>query len=198
MSTWVKLSEEKIDVKRALKTELFALQKWHVVNMKWVLSWKRYVDFESDKVDERTPEVVESFHPGAIDNSELLDESGGLKRDIAEGRDFVLFPSFTSGRLKTKYSGGPIIERTVINLGSWDMPKLEVELHPVRFEVFVCTKAKTRVEPTDKPDLIHFESKTSTMMTVVNVTHAALKLKGWSRCWFNLNSRKFSNCSICG
>lgn len=88
--------------------------------------------------------------PGIIDNRPLLEApissssicSPVLKRELEEGRDYVVVRAGTWKLLRSWYGGGPVIERTVVLEGPPNSKKPRINLIPMRLEVW-CYNERT-------------------------------------------------------
>lgn len=76
-------------------------------------AWQEYVGYESGEVDE-------AAHPGAIDNTGLLENAANantLRPYVHEMDHYMLVPAVSWQRLAAWYGGGPAIGRDVVRKG---------------------------------------------------------------------------------
>jgi len=137
-------------MKAAVKTGLGVAMKedavWNPLAMQWFVAWKAYVDWEDEWSEaERGPrplDLLQSLHPGPIDNTPLLGTVGDeLRPGLAENVDYVLLPRDVCRDLAQVFGGGPDLGRYVqIKRGASSsaagIPFLD--LYPVRCDVYVC------------------------------------------------------------
>jgi ubiquitin C-terminal hydrolase len=125
-----------------------------------------------------------------------------LRKDIAEGRDYVLLPQGVAEMLFTRYTGGPKFPREAINVGSPYSPLIQVNLFPVRFEIYHCDKSQPNPSKDLKTHfLIRYYTKNMLMERVIDDAKGKLNLDYWSslRCWVketrttSLSSSSISN-----
>lgn len=147
-------------VKKGLKESLTVGSVWAPVAMRWFEAWKAYVDFEDDWLVEergaRPADLMQSLHPGPIDNSPLQGAVGDeLRRGLTEDVDYVLLPlTIFETTLVGAFGGGPNFSRKVqIKHGSSSMTRtLFLDLYPVRHMSHVkplaSTKANLALSPT--------------------------------------------------
>lgn len=82
--------EEKFQVVEKLaKTEMLLGQTWYLVAGDW---WRRWRKACTGAVDKASPEQVEEWEIGPVDNAPLLDETDGLRTGLIEGEDVVYVP----------------------------------------------------------------------------------------------------------
>lgn len=116
------------------------LQVWHVISVLWFEKWKRYVDFDNDQADDRVDDAVAEAHPGEIDNRVLQGAfPEDLSKNISEGTDYILLPSFDGNTLYTTFGGGPKYIRNTISTGTGWPLVYQVKLWPIRLHFWVCT-----------------------------------------------------------
>jgi len=101
-----------------------------VISFKWFQLWKEYCGYDDSFAREEAK-------PGFIDNSDLIEkvhqdkdnkEFIELKQGLQRGYDYEIVPYVVWNMLSTWYTGGPVIERTVIAVGSFTI----VEIYPIR------------------------------------------------------------------
>jgi ubiquitin carboxyl-terminal hydrolase 4/11 len=145
--------------------------KWYIVSSKWWQMWQDYASAakEGDAADDaqasgeknvenrnlRKSAAVEM--PGEMDNAELLEDvedSSTLLKTLQIGLDYVVHPASVWRVLEQWYGGGPVVERTVIQVGEFN-PILRVDLYPV---TLCFEKANTGREPTH---VLRFARQTS-------------------------------------
>ena len=159
------LSTQRKAVKAGLKKELIFQSLWAPIASGWFNQWKKYVDFDEACVEQRpgtflllvltftpfprltsffysTEDALRSLHPGPIDNNILNKGAYGdeLRRGMVENKDYILLPEETFKMLVKEYTGGPNFCRKVLNKGTLYAPNNFVDLYPIRFEVYLCTK----------------------------------------------------------
>jgi ubiquitin C-terminal hydrolase len=135
------LSEEKADIKRAMKTPFQEGAIWQPMALSWFEKWKTYVNYDDEVPEPRDKELVDSLHPGEVDNNSLQGSFGDeMRRDAVEGRDYVLLPTHFASMLIDKYGGGPSYPRKVLNVGQYYNPIYQVNLWPIRIEVYLCDR----------------------------------------------------------
>jgi len=84
-------------------------QTYCLISASWFFSWQRYVQYNS------TFNILSEPRPGPINNSELLDDFGDLKAEVAEVYHFVVIPKPAWNLLHSWYQGGPLIERLCVS-----------------------------------------------------------------------------------
>jgi len=128
--------EQKSLIKSDINSRLIEHSLWNVLSLKWFNRWKKYVNYDSHLPDLRSS--ADSYHPGPIDNTDIMGKNEReLKRNLLEGLDFVLLPCRSYHILEVIYKGGPHFERKVISLGTVHSRQLQVELYPIRVQVFL-------------------------------------------------------------
>mmetsp|Transcript_22307 Transcript_22307/g.32479 ORF Transcript_22307/g.32479 Transcript_22307/m.32479 type:complete len:1180 (+) Transcript_22307:45-3584(+) len=131
-------SEQKHLIESQVRSSLQDHSKWNVVSVEWFNRLKKYVGLNDPLYDTRSSEEIESYHPGPIDNTDIVgDNEGELKRNLFEGVDYVLLPSEAYQELEGIYGGGPSIVRKVVSIESAHSRQLQVELYPIRVRVFL-------------------------------------------------------------
>ena len=144
------MSEEKADIKRALKTSFQEGAIWQPIAISWFDKWKNYVNYDDEVPEPRDKEVIDSLHPGEVDNTGLQGSFGDeMRRDAVEGRDYILLPNSFANMLLEKYGGGPPFPRKVLNVGQYYNPIYQVNLWPVRIEVYLCDRTQPTPVQTD-------------------------------------------------
>ena len=139
-------TQMKATVKTGLGEAMEQDAVWNPLAMQWFVAWKAYVDWEDEWSEaERGPrplDLLQSLHPGAIDNAPLLGTVGDeLRPGLAENVDYVLLPHSAYLSLVKEFAGGPDLGRYVqIKRGASSsaagIPFLD--LYPVRCDVYVC------------------------------------------------------------
>ncbi|RYY81185.1 hypothetical protein EON63_15960, partial [archaeon] len=89
------------------------------------------------------PQEIISLHPGAIDNSSLQHPRypTELRRGLVEGADLVLLPYDLASSFFKKYGGSMTLNRGTLNIGTMYMPKVQINLYPIRVEGYCCNAA---------------------------------------------------------
>ena len=67
----------------------------------------------------------------------LQDGTTDLKQSLCEGSDFVFFPETLYLAFESLFGGGPAIARKVITIGAQYLRRTQVELYPVKVEVYM-------------------------------------------------------------
>lgn len=117
--------------------------------------------------------MIESLHPGEIDNSPLQGLFGDeMKRGSVDGRDYVLMPTNIAMTLFEKYKGGPQFPRKVLNVGTHWQQILQVNLFPIRIEVYHCDKYQSEPVETENRFKRRYFSKN------LPLSHVADDLRG--------------------
>jgi hypothetical protein len=138
------LQEERLSiVSHTEKAKVIEEKNWYLINMEWWEKWKKYVD--NDKIQNhqsvksklhevKRMKVVQSGHPGAIDNNTLIDKrKNDLKPDLVENVHYCLLPTNSWIILLTRYGGGPEIQRNMVESS---VSKLKyVEIYPLNLRV---------------------------------------------------------------
>jgi hypothetical protein len=102
-----------------------------IISSSWWRRWQKYVAFHDILDHQRSQEVgtslpwppqrslpsisqeIDSFHPGPIDNEELLLRPNELKKNVFEGIDYVLLPESAGKMLHEVFGGAEMITRKV-------------------------------------------------------------------------------------
>eukprot|EP01031_Cornospumella_fuschlensis_P030802 gene30802-37214_t len=137
--------ETSMDQEIALMKKCLAAQpgdyaNWHPIAMDWFNRWKMYVNFDKNFPEPRDPEEIKSLHPGPIDNTSLQNPRypTELRRGLAEGADLILLPYDLASSFFKKYGGTMNLSRATLNIGSMYMPKVQINLYPIRVEGYCC------------------------------------------------------------
>ena len=143
-------TSECTQMKATVKTGLGAAMKqgavWFPLATKWFVAWKAYVDWENEWSEaERGPrptDMLQSLHPGPIDNTPLLGTVGDeLRPGLAENVDYVLLPRDAYRDLAQAFGGGPALGRVVQTKrggGSSAAGIPFLDMYPVRCDIYVC------------------------------------------------------------
>jgi hypothetical protein len=111
--------------------------------------------------------LVDSLHPGEIDNTSLQGSYGDeMKRNTTEGKDYILLPNQTATNLFAKYNGGPQFPRQVLNIGTHYNPIYQVNLFPVRVEVYYCDKTQAEPAQTEERFMRRYFKKNMSLSNV--------------------------------
>jgi ubiquitin carboxyl-terminal hydrolase 4/11/15 len=136
--------------------------KWYLIPVKWWEAWRAYVGYEDENRSEigNGEPLRYAQKPGPVDNSELLDEDGKLKRGLMEQEHYVLLPQRAWNYIINRYSGGPEISRDMISVGITQQK--QVEVYPLTFKV-IKQSSSSQTEQFDVEI-----SKTSTVKKLLN------------------------------
>ncbi|CAM0873691.1 unnamed protein product [Alopecurus aequalis] len=99
--------------------------------------------------------------PGAIDNTDLLDDMASevssmdieLHDTLVEGRDYILLPQQVWEKLHGWYGGGPTLPRKAINTGL-SQTDLAIEVYPLRLQLLLMPKGEQAVIRISKKDRV--------------------------------------------
>ncbi|KAG8090764.1 hypothetical protein GUJ93_ZPchr0011g27883 [Zizania palustris] len=99
--------------------------------------------------------------PGAIDNTDLIDETASevsnmeieLHDTLVEGRDYILLPQHVWEKLHGWYGGGPTLPRKAINTGL-SQTDLAIEVYPLRLQLILVPKGEQAFIRISKKDTV--------------------------------------------
>jgi hypothetical protein len=172
------IDEQKIAVEKGLKSSLTLGAIWKCISIIWFNKWKEYVNYDEKGDDTREEGLIESLHPGPLDNKCLLGNFGDeLSRHVIEGNDFILLPENVSNVLEVSF---PKCEnefgRKVVNFGKVSLTNYQVELYPTRCEFYEVTEKILEPDLTSKPFLLTYFRRTDTLyMKLCNTAEFANK-----------------------
>ncbi|KAL6593371.1 hypothetical protein ACP70R_049026 [Stipagrostis hirtigluma subsp. patula] len=120
--------------------------------LRWWQSWIDYVIQDlttatSNGSHHHEFSLNTSRRPGAIDNSDLIDDDTHLGSymefelhdTLVEGRDYILLPQQVWEKLHGWYGGGPTLPRKAINTG-FSQTDLAIEVYPLRLHLLLMPK----------------------------------------------------------
>ncbi|KAL6875597.1 hypothetical protein ACP4OV_013110 [Aristida adscensionis] len=137
-----------------------------LITTRWWQSWIDYVTQDLTSVTSNGSHHHEfgsntSRRPGAIDNSDLIDDKTHLNSymefelhdTLVEGRDYVLLPQQVWQMLYDWYGGGPVLPRKAINTG-FSQTDLAVEVYPLRLQLLLMPKEDRALIRISKKDTV--------------------------------------------
>eukprot|EP01038_Epipyxis_sp_PR26KG_P005667 gene5667-7824_t len=194
------LNKERDYIKTAMKVRLSSGSSWCAISADWFTRWKQFVDFDMNlsKNAFDSSENCTDYHPGPIDNSMLVGNyPEELKKGIVEDVDYVLIPEHAADILYKAYTGGPKFAREVINIGPPYSVVLQVNLFPIRVEIYHCNKNQTEPIKTDPLYFhIHYFNKTADLEKVINQVKLYFRISSVStsvRVWWKDQSKETVN-----
>lgn len=136
-----------------------------LITNRWWQSWIDYVIQDSAGVTSNGSHQHDPRRPGAIDNTDLLDDMASevssmdieLHDTLVEGRDYILLPQQVWEKLHNWYGGGPTLPRKAINTGL-SQTDLAIEVYPLRLQLLLMPKgeqAVIRISKKDSVDELH-------------------------------------------
>lgn len=198
------LEDEKNQVKKGLQAPVVERSIWQAISMTWFTAWKAYTNFDDEIPEPRDPESIQALHPGPIDNTSLLGFGDEIKRSMRENVDFVLLPNALANNLFTKYTGNPKFPREAVNFGTLYSPLVQVNLFPVRVEVYHCNSQYPNPSKEIKSNFsFRYYSKAVTLESVSDDLKNRLSLSYYStfRVWLkddNANAQAIEKASETG
>jgi len=123
-----------------------------LITNRWWQSWIDYVIQDSAGVTSNGSHQHDPRRPGAIDNTDLLDDMASevssmdieLHDNLVEGRDYILLPQQVWEKLHNWYGGGPTLPRKAINTGL-SQTDLAIEVYPLRLQLLLMPKGEQAV-----------------------------------------------------
>ncbi|KAG0236549.1 CSN-associated deubiquitinating enzyme Ubp12 [Actinomortierella wolfii] len=149
---------------------------WYLVEKRWMILFRKYCT--------RRAQGQEADPPGPIDNSNLFDISGQLKRDIVD--QVMTLPQEGWDLLVAWYGSSTApVRRIVVNTGSELNPNLMIDYYPPTLSLYWVVDVPPELDNNSEPEQIEVSRTTkfgdlkASLLSRANIT-AAVRSRLWA------------------